>query len=595
MAKPIEKREIPGVEIEDSFQPLPLKMSLMYLGLAACWVIAWDVIIWDWLGFTLRPWMHIANDWGAVLGTTAILYVMLKRYFTRLERSEEARRESQARYRVLANAAREGLVIHDRGKIVDVNAALERLVGYPHEELVGMDIFRLVAPESHPAVREAVASGSTRPYEAVGVRKSGETFLVELCGQPFFSRGREMRLVTVQDLTERVKLESQFRHAQKMEAVGRLAGGIAHDFNNLLTAILGYSGFVLDQIKPDDPIRKDVEEIRRAGERASSLTRQLLTFSRKQDAHPVVVDIHEALKDMEKLLRRLVGEDVQVIIESEPGVGRALVDHGQLEQVIMNLAVNARDAMPSGGTLTLSARPATQRDCDACIGKAETNGPFVGISVKDTGVGMTPDVKAHLFEPFFTTKAEGKGTGLGLATVYGIVKRHRGCLSVVSAPGQGSTFHVLLPSVPLEGASAMTEAGSVPSLRGSESVLFVEDDAEVRHVMVKSLRSYGYDVVEAENGQEGLDRFVHRTPQFDVLITDSVMPTMSGETLAAKLKAFHPGLAVVHISGHPEQERERPDASEDLTASLQKPFRPEVLVATVRRLGNRRRLRRQDS
>jgi len=383
-------------------------------------------------------------------------------------------------------------------------------------------------------------------------------------------------------MTERRHLEDQLRQAQKMEAVGQLAGGIAHDFNNLLTAILGSTQLLLHATPPGDGRREDIEEIKNAGLRAAELTRQLLAFSRRQVLAPKVLDMNAVVSQMDKMLRRLIGEDVELVTQLARDLGPVSADPGQLEQVLLNLAVNARDAMPRGGRLTIETANVVLTEEYSERHHRLPPGQYVLLAVSDTGVGMDEATQKHLFEPFFTTKEVGKGTGLGLATVYGIVKQSGGYIWVYSEPGHGTTVKVYLPRVP-GAAEPLPVAAATPELRrGSEIVLLVEDAAPVRSLARKSLESYGYTVLEAADGPAALDLAARHPRGIDILVTDVVMPGMSGRELAERLAPARPAMRVLYTSGYTDDAMVRQGVLRAGVAFLQKPFVPETLARKVR-------------
>ncbi|MBI4350401.1 MAG: response regulator [Elusimicrobia bacterium] len=385
------------------------------------------------------------------------------------------------------------------------------------------------------------------------------------------------------DISERKTLELQFRQAQKMEAVGRLAGGVAHDFNNLLTAIEGYTDFLLRGLAPDDERRGDALEIKKAAEAAAALTRQLLAFSRQQVLQPRVLDCNAAIRGTQKLLKRLVGENIELALDLPEEECRIKADPGQLEQILMNLVVNARDAMPGGGGVSIKTENVELGEKQARMQLETHPGPHVMISVTDTGSGMDSGTAAHIFEPFFTTKESGKGTGLGLATVYGIVKQSRGNIYVYSEPGLGTTFKIYLPRALAE-AEAAPPAAPPPPIppRGSETILLVEDDASVRGFAKRALRGNGYTVLEAGNAEEAAALWESRAAEIGLLLTDTIMPGLDGHELYGALSLRRPGLKVIFMSGYTGAELVSARLADEKLPFLQKPFSTETLLLKVR-------------
>jgi len=383
-------------------------------------------------------------------------------------------------------------------------------------------------------------------------------------------------------------LEQQLRQAQKVEAIGRLAGGVAHDFNNILTTILGYSELMLTRIKPDDSLRANIEEIRKAAERAAALTRQLLAFSRKQILEPKVVNLNDTLKDLSTMLRRMIGEDIELTTIGAPDLGRVKVDPSQIEQVIINLAINARDAMPQGGKLKIEAANVVLDETYAAEHEGVAPGKYVVLTISDTGTGMSAEVRARIFEPFFTTKEVGKGTGLGLATCYGIVKQSGGHISVDSEPGHGTTFTIHLPQ--LEGAATVRpkrdESDDLP--HGKETVLLVEDEPSLLKLASLILQELGYTVLEASNGREALRIAKERNGQgVDLVLTDVVMPQMGGKELADQIHAAHPEIKVLFSSGYTVNTIVHHGVLDDGVAFLNKPYTRDVLARKVREVLDR--------
>jgi nitrogen-specific signal transduction histidine kinase len=396
-------------------------------------------------------------------------------------------------------------------------------------------------------------------------------------------------VAVVEDITgqkraedERRNLERQLLQAQKMESVGRLAGGVAHDFNNHLTVINGYCAMLLDEMGPADPLREPVDEILLAGQRAAALTRQLLAFSRKQVAEPRVISLNDVVAEARKMLSRLIGDDVEIITHLDAGLGSVVADSSQMNQVLMNLAINARDAMPDGGRIIMETM---NTDLDAGYAAQHAGveaGPYVLLSITDTGAGMTQEVVQHIFEPFFTTKDVGAGTGLGLSTVYGIVKQAGGWIWVYSEPGKGSTFKVYLPRAGGAPEPLPAPVSAAETLRGTETVLVVEDQPEVRKLTLAMLESQGYRLLEAASGSEALSLCERYPEPIHLLITDVVMPGMTGRELAMRLLALRPSLKTLYTSGYTANTIAHEGVLDPGVAYLPKPFSPAQLAAKVR-------------
>jgi PAS domain S-box-containing protein len=505
------------------------------------------------------------------------------------KQAEAALRRSEEHFRSLIENASDLIVVADTANgITYLSPSVERVLGFLAEERLGRSPLELVHPEDQLKVQQLFEDtarpvaimeplrvrlrhrdGSWRTLEAVARRQAQEGVVGGV-------------VINARDITEREHLEAQLAQAQKIEAVGRLAGGIAHDFNNLVTAILGYADLALRRLPGHDPLRRNVEEITRAGERAAALTQQLLAFSRKQVLQPRVLDVREVLAGAQGLLRRLIGEDIELVIRAEQGVGRVRVDPVQLEQVLLNLAINARDAMPQGGRLVLEAQGVDLDEAYAREHLGGQAGRFVMVAVSDTGHGMSRETQARIFEPFFTTKEMGKGTGLGLSTVYGIVKQSGGYIWVYSEPGRGSTFKVYLPRV-TETAEAAAEppAPAVPA-RGSETVLLVEDEDSVRELVQELLESVGYEVLTAARPAEALRLAADYAGPLHLLLTDVVMPQMDGPELAQRLRNLRPDVRVLYVSGYSPGIVADHGVLEHGGTFLQKPFSAEALETKVR-------------
>jgi nitrogen-specific signal transduction histidine kinase/CheY-like chemotaxis protein len=397
-------------------------------------------------------------------------------------------------------------------------------------------------------------------------------------------RGQVYRIAGIaQDITEQRRSEAQFRQAQKMEAVGRLAGGVAHDFNNLLTVITSYTQLVLQDLQSDDARRADLDEVQKAAVSASGLTRQLLAFSRQQVLEPRVLDVNEVVSAASKMLKRLIGEDVELVTVLGDPLGAVRVDAGQIEQVLVNLAVNARDAMPDGGKLTIETKDVELEAEGTQPHRSMPAGSYVMLAMSDTGIGMTPEVREHVFEPFFTTKATGKGTGLGLATVYGIVKQSNGFISCYSEVGHGTSFTIYLPCV--RDAQAVPDtAVEAGSYRGDETILIAEDAASVREVARQVLVRQGYHVLLAQDGHSALELARTHTGPIHLLLTDVIMPEMSGRQVADRLLQARADVKVLFFSGYTDDAIIRHGMLEPGLNYLQKPFTPESLARKVRQV-----------
>ncbi len=503
--------------------------------------------------------------------------------------AEAALRASEQRFRALVENSSDVLLLVDaEGRVSYLSLSSVRHLGWTPEQIVGRSIFDFVHPDDRERVSVGMsetlrnpgkavvdqvrfqhADGSWRIMEGVGVNRLGDPAVAGI-------------VVNLRDITERRRLEEQLRQAQKMEAVGQLAGGVAHDFNNLLTAILGYAQLMLDEMPAEDPLRQDLLEIQTAGDRAASLTRQLLAFSRREILQPQVVDLNTLVTQLEKLLRRLISADVELVTALAPDLRQVTVDPATVEQILVTLAVNARDAMPAGGRLTIETANVDLDEAYAVTHVTVKPGPYAMFAVSDTGDGMDAATRARVFEPFFTTKEHGKGSGLGLASVYGMVKQSGGHISVYSEPGHGTVFKVYLSPTGVS-SGEIEPAGHTASAPGWETILLVEDEDAVRSLAREVLRRHGYVVLEARHGVDAM-RVAERHPDdIHLLLTDVVMPHMGGRDLARRLGAVRPNMKTLLMSGYTDHA----SLPEDLVPGakfLQKPFTPELLARRVRGL-----------
>jgi PAS domain S-box-containing protein len=476
------------------------------------------------------------------------------------------------------------------GKIVYVNPAFEKITGYSAAEALGQTPRILKSGKQDRSFYEkmwrTILAGETWRGELVNRRKDGSLFTVEHCITPVKdSLGKITHFASVsQDITARKELEAQLRQAQKMEAVGRLAGGVAHDFNNLLTVISGRAHILLDRLGRDDSLRRDADLIGKTAERAAALTRQLLAFSRQQVLQPKALDVNAVVAGAVSMLERLIGEDIHIVTAPGQGLWHVLADPVQIEQVILNLAVNARDAMPDGGRLTIETANVEVDEAQAARHPEASPGPHVLLSVRDTGLGMDAETLSHIFEPFFTTKEPGKGTGLGLATVYGIVKQSGGHISVESEVGRGTAFRIYLRRAGGAGAGAGSEEAREEAAGGSETILLVEDDDAVRELAREILESRGYKVLEARHGREAIQVAERHQGRIDLLVTDVVMPRMRGTDLAGELLSRRPEVKVLYMSGYTGDRIGPGDLAGEASGFLQKPFTPDALSRKVREL-----------
>jgi len=492
--------------------------------------------------------------------------------------------ECEARYRDCFENAKDAIYVHDlNGRYTMVNKAGEALIGYTREEILQMNISDVVPPNSLEKIQARLQKKLTDHvptiYEVEAIRKDGSRVPVEVSSRLIFENGVPVAVQgSARDITERKRAEEKLRasqlqlqQSQKLEAIGQLAGGVAHDFNNLLTAILGYTDLSLRRTNVDDSIRRNLEETRKAAERAASLIRQLLAFSRKQILEPKVLDLNVVVRDMHKMLTRLIGENIDLATRQATDLGIVKADPCQVEQIIMNLVVNARDAMPRGGKVTIETANITISETDAMKHVSVKPGPYVMLAVSDTGTGIDEETQARIFEPFFTTKEVGKGTGLGLSTVYGIVKQSGGNIWVYSEPGVGTVFKVYLPRIEAAERSAKPILETT-IFHGSETILVVEDEDVVRGLTRRILAEAGYNVLDTRSGEEAIRLCRDYRGPIDLLLTDVVMPEISGREVAGAVQELRPDTRVLFMSGYTDEAIVRHGVLDANVEFIQKPF-----------------------
>jgi two-component system, cell cycle sensor histidine kinase and response regulator CckA len=541
---------------------------------------------------------HKDGSWLMLESTSSVIrnekgvsekLVIVNRDITERKRASEALRLSEASFRSMIENAPYGIYrATAAGQLLRVNPALERMLGYDSPgELLKMNLARdlYFEPDEHQRIIELLATRNNfKDVEVEWKRRDGTLTKARCSGLLVKDEGEEEAYFEVfaEDATEKRLLERQLRVAQKMEAVGRLSGGIAHDFNNLLGVIIGYSQVLKKKLGEANPLREHAEEIEKAGQRAASLTRQLLAFSRQQVLAPAVLELNALLTDLGKMLPRLIGEDVELALQLDPRIGRVKADQSQIEQVVMNLVVNARDALPQGGRLVIETANVNLDHAYTLHHPGSRVGPYVMLSVTDNGTGMNVETLAHLFEPFFTTKERGKGTGLGLATVYGVVKQSGGYIWVESELGKGSSFKVYLPQIDEPVSAPAPAALPADSFRGEETILLVEDADALRKLAHALLEQNGYHVLAAENGEAALQIAEQNHERIHLLLTDVIMPGMTGRTLADRLIALRARLKVLYMSGYTDSAIADQGVLEPGTYLLHKPFSEETLIQKVR-------------
>ncbi|MFW5861217.1 MAG: response regulator [Spirochaetota bacterium] len=506
-------------------------------------------------------------------------------------------RDSEEKYRITLNSIMDAVLTTDEhGKIIRMNPAAERLTGWDRDDALGEDITRVITivdadtkePVDHPGSR-ILREGTSIQFDRHMIIRSRDNAerRISCKGTPLrYSENETSGAVLVlQDITEKYRLENELRQAQKMESIGRLAGGVAHDFNNILTTIIGYADLGLKELDEEDPMYEMMKEISAAGKRGSSITQQLLSISRKQVLSLQPLPVNDVLTGMEKMLRRLIGEDVELVIRTDPLNTHVRADHSQVIQVLMNLCINARDAMPGGGVLIIETNTMLIDDSYAQHHPFINPGQYAVLSVSDNGTGMDEETQNHIFEPFFTTKEKNKGTGLGLSTVYGIVKQHNGNILVYSEPGKGTTFRIFLPAI----KEKSSHENQVPrelqeELTFKGSILVVEDNNELRKLATNILKRYGFTVMEAGGVKKAIDMAKNNEGMIDLLLTDVVMPKMNGRELFDKISKWQPAMEVLYMSGYTDDIISHHGILQEGVHFIQKPFTVQGLIQKIQQV-----------
>ena len=532
-------------------------------------------------------WIWLVAALGAVaIGVAAVLYQRGRAQEETIRRQLAREVALKARFDDLFDRSSELMIVHDRrGRVSTINRSGEQATGYLREELRMLDPGWIFGTDYLDAIMQIISEGpdsAPRSFRAEFVPRKGSPVPVDVHARVLVGDGQVVGVTAIaRDLSERERLETELRQAQKMEAVGRLATGIAHDFNNIITVLLGYSDELIEEAAPNTTLLAAAVEVRRAADRASALTQQLLAFSRRQVSVAQTVELNTVIEQMEDLIKRLIGPEIRLRLSLQPGLSTISADSQQIGQVMMNLVVNARDAMPGGGTLSIAT-------ADVELGHDNLDvipGPHVALMVTDTGLGMSAEVRDRMFEPFFTTKDEGRGTGLGLSMVQAIVRQSGGHIHLDSAPNQGTTFKVYFPRQADLSAAPMPAVPSYSStiVKGEGIIVLAEDDRSVRRLVVSELTRRGFTVLEAEDGVAALELIRREKGRIDILVTDVVMPRMNGADLAKAAEGIRPGLKILFISGHPERAGAGLDPT-GVTNLLMKPFTADTLAARIKEL-----------
>jgi len=568
---------------EESYDAFINNVILLYLGDTKCEVEALNRTLNGKTLYILMTWtipLAYTSDWQKVI--ISIIDI------TERKRAEQALIESESKYRHLIENSYDAIYLLFNRKFEIINQRFQQMFGVSPESALhpDFDFIRLVAPKSRALIEDRVQRAKLGDqleptYEFTAIRADGHEIEIEATVTYISYKGGVATQGILRDITERKRLEDQLRQAQKMEAIGQLAGGVAHDFNNILTVINGYSEILLRQNLPKQTL-DTLQQIYKAGQRAAGLTNQLLAFSRKQVVQPKILNLNLVITEQGKMLSRLLGEDIEISIHLQSDAGEIKIDPGQLEQIILNLAINARDAMPGGGRLIIETANIYFKEDDLFNRSEMRAGLYVMMHIHDTGVGMSRDIQKHIFEPFFTTKEVGKGTGLGLATVYGIVKQNQGFIYVYSEPGNGTSFKLYFPRIGITESAQAENQAEGKSLMGAETILLVEDDNSVREVTASALSSYGYNVLTAESGENAISVFTQYDAEIHLLLTDLVMPGMSGKKLAEHIQALKPLLKIIYFSGYTDDVIAHRGILNPGVVFIQKPFTHTELAKKVR-------------
>ncbi|MGM0654534.1 MAG: PAS domain S-box protein [Thermodesulfobacteriota bacterium] len=510
---------------------------------------------------------------------------------TERKQAELALLESETRFKALHNASFGGIIIHDQGVILECNQGLSEMTGYEYAELIGMNGLMLISEKSRKKVTDNIRAGYEKPYEAFGLRKNGEEFPMRLEARNVPYKGKQVRTVEFRDLTEqkqaeaeKEKLQAQLSQAQKMESVGRLAGGVAHDFNNMLNIILGNTEMAIEDIAPDDPVHGNLGEILSAAKRSADITRQLLAFSRKQTIAPKILNLNDTIESMLRMLRRLIGEDIDLAWLPGANIRQVRMDPSQIDQILANLCVNARDAIADVGKITIETGNTTVDSAYFATHSGFVAGDFVLLAVSDDGCGMDQETMSKMFEPFFSTKEVGKGTGLGLATVYGIVKQNDGFINVYSEPDQGTTFRIYLPQYRGEADNPEKKTADKIDMDGNETILLVEDEPSILRMTRIMLERMGYTILAAGTPGEAIALAREHAGEIHMLMTDVVMPEMNGRDLAKNLLSLYPDLKRLFMSGYTANVIAHHGVLDEGVQFIHKPFSKQALAIKVRKV-----------